>query len=76
MIWVTSRLQNPKSKWQRVNIYQKIILKERFILLTIITQSVIIIVYMINGFSDKATKDLFNRKFVRHLSPAIQRLAC
>ncbi len=30
---------------------------------------------MINSFSDKSTEDLFNRKFVRHLPPTIQRLA-
>jgi len=30
---------------------------------------------MINSFSDKSTEDLFNRKFVRHLPPKIQRLA-
>jgi len=30
---------------------------------------------MINSFSDNSTEDLFNRKFVRHLPPTIQRLA-
>jgi proteic killer suppression protein len=30
---------------------------------------------MINSFSDKSTEDLFNRRFVRHLPPTIQRLA-
>ncbi len=29
---------------------------------------------MINSFADKSTEDLFNRKFVRHLPPTIQRL--
>lgn len=30
---------------------------------------------MINGFSDKSTEDLFNRRFVRNLPSTIQRLA-